>query len=322
MNKEMTKVTMNLIDMRLPNVNRIQFANKESLEIWGEKINQSRLLYPKLEVETVKHDLRKCMISHRVTPDRYDEYARNFAKQGLVFVPIVKEGQRKGGFSHVSSQYEAGKPFSYRAVVAKTTQDAEDLIHATLKNDDIAVGHLLGFPFCCSSFFDKEWKNGYHDPIWQQAVNTKDARYRFVEDKEFGINNKHILRLKAGYSEIHSVFRYIGVTILSHMPCSFDCDESLEVANQWIDLARQEGFEGLDETLEIMSLPFEWDAYKGLAIINTPVFKLAVTSMNCYPHYIVQKESNFYPKEASNGLQFPWRNPLFGGEGLSSCQQN
>jgi len=304
-------MTMKLIKMQVPSVNRIQFTNKESMDVWGTKIEKARIFYPRIEMETVKHGLRKCMILHRVRPENFDMHARTLAKDGLILVPISKEGDGGDTFAHQSRQYEKNRPFVYRVAVARKGQDAEELVHASQINDDRKIGELLGFPECCSNFFYKKWRDSYSDPIWQQAEGTINTKYSFRQDEKFNVNNKHIIRVKESNSKISSVFRYIGVRVLSHLPCALDCKQSLAVANDWIDLATREKIEGLEETLEIMKLPFEWDCFKGIVVINTPVFKFVSNSMNCFPHYVVQVESEFYPKEASKGLVFPWENPLF-----------
>src|SRR5690606_6136831 len=117
--------------------------------------------------------------------------------------------------------------FTYRVAVARTIEDAEELVQAHLVRDDIKIGELLGFPKRSAEFFDKIWKDGYFDPIWQQAINTSKG---WVRDKKHLENPKgidtHSIRIHMPNKVISSVLRYIGVRILSHMPDSMDDKDS------------------------------------------------------------------------------------------------
>lgn len=307
---------MELLDIKLPSITRMQFANLESKNIWEKKIEIGSRFYPQIEFQTVKHGVRKCMIAHNVDPFNLDNMMRNLSKQGLLFVPLSKEGSKaEGGFGHVSNNYEEGDHYGYRGVITSSIQYAEEFAHAHFTRDDLKIGELLGFPNCCSQFFDNVWKQGYFDPIWQQAENTtspETLKNRRDFSDPIGNLEKKLIRFKKSDEnhKILSTFRYIGIRIISHFACSFDCKESIGVANNWINLGRDLRIEGLDETLEILQLPFEWNCYKGLAEINTPVFKVVTSSMPCYPNHIIQQESDFYPKEAPNGIQFPWKYSL------------
>lgn len=306
---------MELLNMNIKPVTRIQYANLDSQNVWGNKISIGGRLYPRLEFETVKHSVRPCMISHEVNPNDLESYMRQLSKQGLILVPLKKETPQPD-FSHSVIKYSGQGPFTYRCVVTKSTQLAEEFIHADLVGDDIKIGELLGFPKTSSEFFDKVWQQGYVDPIWQAAENASEESIKFRKEMKDSQGNieRNIIKIKSSedFHKITPVFRYIGIRVLSHLPVSLDDKESLSVANNWIQLANDLKLEGLNEALDILKLPYEWDCYKGYAEINTPVFKIITSSMPCYPHHVVQQESDFYPKEAPNGIKFPWRNPLFG----------
>jgi len=302
---------MELLDIKLPSITRMQYATLDCKTIWEEKIRKAKNVYRTLEIESVKHGLRKCAIMHNVDPNDLLEKTKHLRGQGLILVPLSKEGHSGNGFGHISSAYNGGM-YTYRTVVARTIEDAREFVYAHEAGDDIKIGELLGYPKCCSVFFDDVWQKGYVDPIWQQAENSEGSEI-IKNKKDFldklGNVEKKLIRFKKDDEnwKINQVFRYIGVRLVPHLPCSNNCKESIKMANEWIDLARKLNVEGLDEALEIMQLPYEWDALKGMTIINTPVFKIATTSVPCYPNHVVQQESDYYPKEAPNGIQFPWR---------------
>jgi hypothetical protein len=307
---------MELLDIRTPSITRTQFASLTSKQVWEEKIRKGSHLYPALEYLTVKHEVRPCMIAHGVDPNSLDDYMRKLSRDGLLVVPVAKEAAQNGaGFGHVQGAYTGG-PFTYRCVVTKSIDLADQFADAHNRGDDLAIGKLLGFPERSSIFFDEVWKKGYFDPIWQQAENTTEPETlknrRDFEDP-MGNVEKKLIRFKSSDEnwKILSTFRYIGIRVISHFAHSFDDKESIQVADNWIQLAKDLNLLGLQETMEILQLPFEWNCLKGFAEINTPVFKIVTSSVPCYPNHIIQQESDFYPAEAPNGIQFPWRNPLF-----------
>lgn len=310
---------MQLLDISLPSMTRMQFANQKSKEVWEPKIRMASTVYSKLEIETVKHDVRDCMLMHNVNPNNLDRLMQNLARDGMMLIPLQKEGAAGGGFGHLSGSYEGRGSYGYRALVTKSMQHAEEFIHAHEQHDDITIGKLLGFPACCSKFFDDVWQQGFFDPIWQQAEGTQGSEmfkfHKEIQDAD-GNTHKHLIRMRPSEDihKINAVFRYIGVRFISHFACSFDCRASVAVAEQWMQVAKDLRLIGFNEAIEIMRLPFEWDCYKGVATINTPVFKISTSSMPCYPNHVIQQESDFYPEEAPTGIQFPWR--YFRGRGM------
>jgi hypothetical protein len=302
---------LELLDIKIPSKTRMQFANLESKEIWSKKIEKAKNLYRTMEIDSVKYGLRRCAILHSIEPNDLQSWSQNLLKNGMIIVPLSKEGIDGNGFGHVSQGYRGGR-YQYRSVIARTIEDAKLFVDAHERGDDIAIGELLGYPTCCSRFFNEVWQQGYVDPIWQQAERTSDVQItRNKKDflDKLGNIEKKLIRFKKDEEnwKIQQIFRYIGVRIVPHLPCSYNCKESIQMANKWIDLAREIKVEGLDEALEIMKLPSEWDALKGVAEIRTPVFKIATTSVACFPNHVVQQESDYYPDEAPNGIQFPWK---------------
>lgn len=302
---------MKLLDIQMPSIQRMQYANMKSQEIWEPKINKSSQLYSKMEFDTVRHGVRDCMLLHRFSPYGLHEEMRNLAKDGLMLIPLSKDGSSHSGFGHKEQGYSGEGDFTYRALVARNMTDAETFLHAHYQSDEITMGQLLGFPECCCHFFDGVWKQGYFDPIWQQAESTHPDHIKNQKDfyDEFGNLSKRLIRIRPSeeaYKTL-SVFRYVGARTISHFPCGFHCKASVEVADKWIDMARNIGLEGVDDVLDILRLPFEWDCLKGVAVINTPVFKIVTDSMPCYPNHVIQQESDFYPEEAPTGIKFPWQ---------------
>lgn len=289
----------------IPGTTPIQYSNQSSKEKWEGKILRASKTYPQMEVLTVQHGVRECMISHQVRPENLGLLINQMAQKGLVTIPITKEGVG-GGFHTASSP---GRDYGYRLAISKTIEGAERLVHAHLKKDEVEIGRLLGFPEESCEFFKNIWEAGYFDPIWQQAMNSHEYH---TENSGVSVGlsvpvNTITLDMPSKYKVISSAFRYIGVRILSHMPKSF-CDEpSLEVANKWVETARYLKVEGIEDNIDILNLPYSWDCLKGVAIVSTPVFKFSTESVPCYPKHVVNVTSDYYPEEAPKGVRFPWK---------------
>lgn len=290
---------------------RLNWANLEAREFWEPRLQSAAEAFNFLEMETVAKGIRSCATTH-IFPQDMESRLLELGSRGLMFLPIQKVGQY-GGFSHYHPPVIEGRPWSYYGVVSKSPDDArlfvESSDHTSEKGvDHTTIGRLLGFPDCCIEFFNEVWCKGFVDPIWQQA---KGVDKKFVSEE-----SEHLIRLNRGVDHnLNDMLRYIGLRIISHLPCSFDCKKSSQIANSWIELGRELEIEGLDDLLDILKWPIEWDCLKGIAIVSTPVFKLTTNSVTCYPRYVVQKEGLIYPEKAARGLKFPFidaktRNPI------------
>lgn len=296
---------MQLLDMPSIQMNTsVQYANLACEQTWSKKINAGKAYYAAAEIETVKHGVRDAMLLHHVSPDQIPYIARDLAKYGLGIFPCIKgAASSANSFSHSRSAYVPGNDFRYTAIVCRSLSIAESYFHATYSNDDVSIGKILGFPECCCSFFKKHWDEGFHDPLFQQAESASSAlKARRISEDKYQIR----LRAEEESWKIISAFRYIGIRTISHFACCPECKASIEIANKWIQLGKDLSLPGLDETLEILQMPFEWDCLKGCLVVSSPAFKIFTSSVPCYPNYVVQQEGGFFPQEAPNGLSFPW----------------
>jgi hypothetical protein len=293
-------------NFNLPPFTRTQFVSREAKEKWEVKIRNAQKVYNELETSSVEHGVRDAMLAF-VSSDRLEFAMREFTKRGMMFVPARKEAYN-GSFSHQSMTYSGGNMFTYRGVLTKRNDIAGEFIDALHNNNDIKIGQLLGFPECCCNFFDENWQNNYFDPMWQQAQNSGDA-IKYEKEKD----GKYIIRLKEDETFWHntSVFRYVGVRTVPHIPCSVNCKGTKVMAVDWLNLANDLKLDGTDDIKEILSLPYSWDVYKGCAEVTTPVLKIRTKSVFATKSHIVQRESSYYPEESVTGLDFPFKNPLF-----------
>jgi hypothetical protein len=287
---------MELLDFMMPPFARIQWASKDIKEKYEPMFNLAKTVYGRLEKETVKHGLRHVTTEH-VSPYDFDVRQQEFAKNGMVFLPLQKVGHYTG-FSNYHPPVEEGKPWHYYGVLADSIEHAEQFAHATEIGDHTTIGKLLGFPECCIDMFNTKWKEGYVDPVWQQAEKTDQKYVSKKEDK--------LIRLKDLPWEANTMLRTFNVGPIFHVKDSFDCPHTIQKAKDWVKLAKDLNMEGLKEMEMFLRMPVEWDALKGIAYIRTPLFKASINSVTCTERHRVQLEGTYFPSDSPKGLGFPW----------------
>lgn len=296
---------MELLNFEMPPFARIVWASKAIKDKWEPKVNLASGAYYSLERESVAHGLRQCYTEH-IPQNQMVQKLQSLASKGLTFVPVQAVGSYSG-FAHRHPPVVEGRPWAWYGAVGNTPQAAYSFAYASSatpeskdKNiDHRVIGNLLGYPTCCQDFFDREWRAGYVDPVWQEAEN---CRYENIKKR-----SSYLIRLKQGIPcETSVMLRYIGLRILPHIPCAHDCKHSHQMAKDWVQLGKDIKVKGLEELLEIMQFPVEWDCLKGVAYVSTPIFKIETNSMTCYPRYVVQREGISYPEDAPKSMKFPW----------------
>lgn len=271
----------------------MEYTSAEAKNEWAEKIERASIL-GRLEYETVKHGLRLCGLLFGIDPERLDELTSQYAKDGIVLKPIAKMAMVGKGFAHVMRPPKENDAYQLKCVIARSRQDADQFSAAEHDRNEAAIGPMLGYPDCCTRFFERVWKQGCFDPIWQIAENTAREAARSKDicyQREDSLAEQTIvLPPNAEGCKISSFFRYIGVRITSHFACSMNCRASIEISDQRIDLARQLGIVGIDAALEVLRLPCRWECQHGVAVITAPVFQFRMPSMSYAVKHVVQQE--------------------------------
>jgi hypothetical protein len=102
--------------------------------------------------------------------------------------------------------------------ISKDKELCEKARQYDAEENNIKLGELLGFPKCCTEFFDKNHNFGNPDIIRDITQNT-DFEYE-NEATPFYINY---------------VARYFGYSIISHFPCSWKCQASISLAKKYLE---------------------------------------------------------------------------------------
>jgi len=143
------------------------------------------------------------------------------------------------------------------------------------------VGELLGYPECCIDFYLENWINRqFVDTTWPMSVDkmqiTDDVRTIHIKEDT--------------PPECNILWRWQGVRLVSHLPCSFNCSHTQDMGMKMAELGRQLGYgEEVDWIYELLSWPVEWSALHGIAEIKTPINKISSRTDMTPWKYTVQK---------------------------------
>lgn len=91
-------------------------------------------------------------------------------------------------------------------------------------DNHVQLGLLLGYPACCCEFFVKH--------VEEQSQKNNDYVLPIIETSygnNFDFRNNILLR-------------YFDVTLLNHFPHSFECQESIQLAQKYLDIIKKDDY--------------------------------------------------------------------------------
>jgi len=241
-------------------------------EEWEPRLNRVRDVYFEAEKQTFLKGMRRVFVYH-VNSLRFDASYEFLRENDLVFYPTNKSGTYQG-FSHKHMPVERGKPYTlYGAAVKSDDKEAGKLFVEYSKSspvNHVEIGRLLGYPQCCLDFFDETWNRETVDPIYESAIKTEGA---MVEDNTVTVEC---------HPYCNNMLRYFSIRITPHISCSMQCEETIKWGEQWIEVMNKIDSEATKWIIELLSMPITWDCYRGVAIIDTPIFR-GVTNSDSAP---------------------------------------
>jgi len=106
------------------------------------------------------------------------------------------------------------------------------------------------------------------------------------------------------------LWRWVGVRAVPHLPCRFDCHETIQLGSQFLQVGEASGHvEEAAWIKQILSWPVEWSALHGIAEVKSPVLKISTRTDASANKYVVRWKGTDYPKEGATGLRFPYQAP-------------
>lgn len=133
----------------------------------------------------------------------------------------------KGNYANIVKRVPINNanPGLYHLYISKDKNKSKFLKILENKNDDRAVGELLGYPECCIEFFivNKENQEKIQNDYILPALNNS-------EGFEFPFYTNHAMR-------------YFDATLLSHFPHDFNCRESANIAKKNLETIKKYSLE-------------------------------------------------------------------------------
>ncbi|HLD86695.1 MAG TPA: hypothetical protein VJB12_01400 [Candidatus Nanoarchaeia archaeon] len=118
-------------------------------------------------------------------------------------IKVPKEDPRRGYLILYASHHPMG------------SQRAKEL---ESEGDHRGLGEVLGYPECCCDFFEKHFGEHHTDLTLDTLRNSKGFKFPF---------------------EMNIAARHFDSALLSHFPCSFQCEESLGMARKNLDTLKE-----------------------------------------------------------------------------------
>ena len=286
----------------LPDWTRVQWTSIENRIKYEPIIASISGAWRHIERMSVVHDIRPSALDI-VSPTELIYLTEEYKKYGLLVVPIAKEG-KAGTYSSTSVPHNGSDDYNVRVVFTKSEAMADEWFNiwqAEPHIRDREAGRLLGYPTCCTNHFMKYWVDqGFVDSTWTMASDNMQLN----DDDE----SHRTIHIKADTPpECNILWRWQGVRLVSHLPCSFDCKATEELGMKMAELGRKLGYETEVKWIyELLSWPLEWSALHGIAEIRTPINKISSRTDMTPWKYVVQKHSNEYPLDGMSGITYPY----------------
>jgi uncharacterized protein (DUF4213/DUF364 family) len=270
------------LDFDLPPFIRVAWAGLAAETVWKPRLELIRRAWTEIEWRAVAEKMRPCAVANLPVAD-FVSMSPVWARHGLAAMPMEPQPLPAGG--------------GFRLVVGELGNVAR--FHEawdTGNHTDMAA--LLGCPSCCHHAHHETWvEHGFEDTTWDSSVATARG------------NGQPSIEL-AGPPEANVLWRWLGIRMIPHLPCRFDCEASVAAGKQMAALGRRHGFRNeMDWLEEIHSWPIEYSALHGIAIIKTPILKISTRTDATAAKHVVRFKGERYPAEGARGCAFPYRQP-------------
>jgi len=272
------------LDFVLPEWTRIIWNSLDTKTVWESKISRISNAFLHIEKHTVLDGIKPAWLTS-LPESEVQKINSELAGTEFELVCLNKMPVH-GSYSSSSKPYVEGQPYNYRAVLTKKSQ-VSDWKQAWQTSDNVKIGKLLGFPDCCIAFFQKYWiEENFVDTSWPMSLSGTQ-----------------------GPKECNILLRWLGIRAVSHLPCSFDCKDTYQIARTNIEWGYQNGLAQEMEWLEeMLDWPVQWSALHGIAEIRTPILKISTRTDATGDLVEVNKPGYSYPAEGSSGVKFPYIN--------------
>jgi hypothetical protein len=266
--------------MKFEPFTRVIWNDDESRQMWRSKLHRMSKVFHDTEWRTFLRGYRDVYVAH-VVPEDLEKYMADLAKVDYIYLPMLKS-KKYSGFSHKHLPVQRGDEYFYYGVVArgKHRKKALQFKEASSSGDHITIGKLLGYPDCCTKFFQDIWGTVV-DPMFEYSKETKDA---LLHSNELTVNL---------HPYCNQLLRYFGVRITSWFPCSGKCKNTIKIGDKWAKVMQDIDEQSYNDALQLLTEPLIWDCYRGIAIVKTKYFR-GVTNSDFAPEKKIVINEGWY----------------------------
>jgi hypothetical protein len=263
----------------------VNWVSSEAKNNWESIFAACSNFFINLELEAVKAGLRGATVQ-TCSPDALERNTSEMMEQGLSVIPIDKVPAADIYLSSGVTLKE-GEPWNYKVAIGRFDK-VRELVRGYKEGDNEAIGKVLGYPLCCVKFFNRYW-------ISENWIDTSFHMAGGKEDHYFFSPYCNIL------------LRWLGLRYVSHLPCSFICEDTATIGNSHYQLALDMGLRTLaDQLYDILSWSVEWSGLHGIGFITTPVCRITMRTDMFKKRQVVRLHGKKMPRSAAHGLTFPF----------------
>ena len=267
---------------------RIIWASDESRTTWEHRLTRITMAWQTIEQLSVREGVRKLAIAN-IASTELDTFSMSALRRGLVVLPFDRRATGQG-YSARASSPKAGAAYNV-ACGLSLPQNALENWQVLERGDTHVTGSALGYPQCCVKFFQEYWER-------LRLIDTTWAMCGEQPTRECSVD---------GTSLANPLWRWLGVRAISHLPCSFQCAQSIDIARSNIDLGSADGFvEEMQWLQDLLLMPVEWSARNQIAEIRYPMARLSVRSIETEDTLTVRYSGNGVMPDGPKGLRFPY----------------
>lgn len=256
----MPPVTNTVLDPNrpvLPEWTRWAWASMVEREYWKPQFERLNNLRNQIEWIALLEGIRPAVYQH-VTPSDLLKRTADAAKHGLLTIPIGQINSTDAYRASTPETFDPSKPWEYRVIFTRAEYADKASALANAEHNYDALGELLGYPKCCREFYARTWATkpvSQVDTTWDQYATTGDAN---------------------GPVEANMLWRWMGIRWVSHLPCSFQCDATVDIGRKTRDAMKKHGLIEEAKVMDmILSWPVRWSGVNGIAEIVGPCLKVS-----------------------------------------------
>lgn len=202
-----------------------------------------------------------------VTNYNREKWLRRLSENDLVYRDI-RYSEPYDGFSHKFFPTSIDDPERHTyAVIAQNEDIADKMEEAELEYGPVekhrTVGEFLGFPDCCVDHFIEAWHdNDMIDPMYETTCNTPEATAKDGDREDLWLDES-----VPPWANV--LWRYFGWAFVTHIPCSWSCEQSVEIGESRGEIMAENGYRDEANALwKWLDSPHVWTGKNSIANIR------------------------------------------------------